>query len=371
MKWNYKSPITKSHGYEDVINILSKYNREYFTNCTADEQNQIIEEIFNVYRGRNIFPIQYYNEKGILYEIHKAIDKDVSFDNNVLNLKYNQGSSLCRFLFPNLSTVECKGSKNNSPYSKFMDDHKLKRAIDFCLRHKTSDKPTTPSGIKDGLEMLGGNVATNFKPMNAKALYEKFTPENGLIYDYSCGFGGRMLGALSSKNNYTYVGVEPNVETFNNLLILGNYIEKATGRKNSYKIKCVGSESITVKKESCVDFAFSSPPYFCLENYSDEDTQCYIKFPTLSTWFDGYVKPTIQNIYKLLKSDRYYAVNISDFKLGNEIVWLVDEWVRLSEDCGFTFDHKIDMKLQSRRGMGHSSKNGKTKQEGIFVFRKN
>ena len=41
--------------------------------------------------------------------------------------------------------------------------------------------------------------------MKAKALYEKYCPENGIIYDFACGFGGRMLGALSSKKNFKYL----------------------------------------------------------------------------------------------------------------------------------------------------------------------
>jgi len=51
------------------------------------------------------------------------------------------------------------------------------------------------------------NAGRNFLPIRAKAIYERFCPENGYVYDYSAGFGGRMLGALSSKNNYTYIAV--------------------------------------------------------------------------------------------------------------------------------------------------------------------
>lgn len=370
MEWNYISEDVSSNGYENVLEKLKGWNKLTFLEQTSEKQKEIVEEIFKVYRSKNIFPIQYFNEEGVHQEIQKCIDKEVDFDGNVLNLKYNQGSSLCRFLFPNLSTVECKGIKNNSPYEKFMDDYKLKRAIDFCLRYKSSTCPTTPSGIKDGLEMLGGNVATNFKPMNAKALYEKYVPTNGKIFDYACGFGGRMLGALSSKNNYSYYGVEPNTETFNNLNILGNHIEKVTKRNNTFYIKRCGSEDITINKKGIIDFAFSSPPYFTLEKYSDEETQCYIKFPTLDSWFEGYVKPTIQNIYNLLKNDRYYAVNIADFSIGSNVVNFVEKWVEISKSIGFTYSKKIYMKLQTRRGEGHDESNLRTKEEGIFVFKK-
>ena len=57
-------------------------------------------------------------------------------------------------------------------------------------------------------------------------------------------------------------------------------------------------------------FCFSSPTYFNLEKYSDEPTQSYNKFNNLEDWFKGFVKPTIENIYKILKSNCYYAVTL-------------------------------------------------------------
>ncbi len=50
-----------------------------------------------------------------------------------------------------------------------------------------------------------------------------------------------------------------------------------------------------------MDFAFSSPPYFNLEKYSDEETQCYVRFSKLNEWIQNYVEKTIQNLYCALK----------------------------------------------------------------------
>lgn len=371
IEWNYTSQLDKSSGYEDVMDKLKTYTKEDYLSLNNDEREKMIEEIFNIYRSKNIFPITYYSENGVLEEINRCVEKDVNWDkdDDVLDFKFNQGQSLCRFLFPNMQDVVVKNVKNNSPYHKFHNDAKLKKAIKFCLEHKNVKSPAIPTAIKDGLEMLGGNVATNFKSMNAKALYERYTPKNGVIYDYSCGYGGRMLGALTSKNNYKYFGAEPNTETFNNLNKLGRYIEKATGRENIFKIYKKGSEDFKLSKGEYIDFAFSSPPYFNLEVYSDEETQSYIKFQTLETWLEGYVRETIKNIYFMLKKDCYYAVNIADFKVGKQEVEFVNEWIRISEEEGFTFVEEIHMKLQNRRGTGNGE-NKRGKKEGVFVFKK-
>ena len=362
--WNYTSASKQSTGYEDVLEELKLYTKEKYSKEDEVGRKKIQEEVLAIYRSKNIYPITYYNEQGIKSEIQKCINKEVSFEGNVLNLKYNQGQSLCRFLMPNLHGVAVKGANNNDMLSRFYDDHKLKRAIDFCLRFK---KSVTPSEIRTAMEMIGGGFATNYKTMNAKALFERYTPKGGTIYDFASGFGGRMLGALTSKNEYNYIAVEPCEETFNNLQVLGRYIEEVTHRKDSYELHMVGSEEF--KGEPCsVDFAFSSPPYFNLEQYSNEDTQCYVKYPTLEEWFDGYVKPTIENIHYMLKDDCYYAVNIADFNVSSkERVEFVDKWIELSVAQGFDHVDTITQKLQSRVGVGHEKGD---KKEGIYVFKK-
>lgn len=366
-KWNVKNNLD-GNGYEDVYHLLNPMKREEFRALHDNEKEKVINDIFEIYRGRNIFPITYFNYDNCIKEVIKCVEKDVEFKNGTIDLPYTQGANLCRFLFPNLMRVECKGVKNNSPYDKFVDDYKLKRAISFALTYK-SGVICSPSNIRGGLEMIGGNVATNFKPMVAKALYEKYTPKNGVIYDFACGFGGRLLGALSSKNNYKYMGVEPCTETFESLNILGKLIENATNRNNIFRLYQIGSEDFKGWRET-IDFSFSSPPYFTLERYSEEETQCYNKFKELDEWIEGYIRPTIKNIYQMLKHDRYYAVNIADFKIGNKEFAYVDEWIRISQEEGFQFHEQLAMTLQTRRGEGHSETNGRTKKEGVFVFYK-
>lgn len=381
MSYNYESMTEQDNGYDHrVTNFYGKdytykdffktFNKEFYDKLDENGKQMLIDKVFDMYREVNIFPITYYNSDGINSEIDKCINKKIEWNleginENVLDFKYNQGSSLCKFLFPNLHKVQCKGAKSNSMWDRFYDDHKLKRAIKLCYDIKTG---ANPSSLRSSLELIGGNVATNFKAMNAKALYERYCAPGGVIYDFACGFGGRMLGALTSDNGYTYIGVEPCSETFDSLNVLGNTICNHMGKdsKKTFTVVKMGSEKFKPTKGEFVDFAFSSPPYFTLERYSDEETQCYIEYPTLDEWFDGYVKPTIENIYHVLKSDAYYAVNIADFKVSKDEVKFVDKWVELSIECGFEYIETIHMKLSARKGYGH----GNDKKEGIFVFKK-
>lgn len=191
---------------------------------------------------------------------------------------------------------------------------------------------------------------------------------NGKIFiTGNCGFGGRMLGALSSKNNYKYVGTDPCTETMCHLHELGEYIELVTGRTDSYELHCCGSEEF-IGKPNSVDFAFSSPPYFNLEVYSDEPTQCYNKYPKLDDWLEGYVRATIKNIYRMLKPGRVYAVNIADFTAGGEVAY-VDEWIHLSWLEGMPLFDTVYLGVNARAGSKEQSA-GEAKKENILIFKK-
>lgn len=129
LKWSYNSNQKQSNGYEDVEEELKKYTCEIYRTLNDKEKEDVVCEIFKIYRSKNIFPITYYNSNGINDEIQKCIDKEVKIEDNLLTFKYLQGTNLCRYLFPNLFTVEAGTSDNNSMYERFMNDHKLKRAI--------------------------------------------------------------------------------------------------------------------------------------------------------------------------------------------------------------------------------------------------
>jgi hypothetical protein len=157
-------------------------------------------------------------------------------------------------------------------YDRFFDDEVLSICLKSALKgRKIVNMRTTFFASARFL----WRSATNFSPMRAKAIYERFCPKDGVIYDYSAGFGGRMLGALSSSYNFTYIATDPNTETYENLQQLGQYIEEVSGRTNSYKLYNSCSEDLDLEKES-IDFAFSCPPFYTLEKYTDEEFNDFI-----------------------------------------------------------------------------------------------
>jgi DNA modification methylase len=183
----------------------------------------------------------------------------------------------------------------------------------------------------------------------------------GRVYDYSAGYGGRLLGITSSNMHYKYIGVDPNTETVERLNYLNSLIQ------NSGTI--VQNVSEEYQPED-IDCAFSSPPYFNLEKYSDEDTQCMVRYKTLDEWFDGYVAPTLQQIHRGLNREGVFATNIADYKTSKEEFAVCKRWIALAEKVGFKYQGMIRMLLNTRPGVGNDKLAGREKYEGVYVFRK-
>lgn len=371
MEWNYQSPVERSTGYEDIMDYLQSFTKERFKSASKEEQDKIIKEVWEIYHERDIFPIIYLNHDGIVKEIQKGIEYEAKIQDGIVNCGSGICTALCNFMFPNLYEAYNQYSKyggsmidRESGIRKFRDEHFMKKIIYYAI---ACNGDATPRSIAAGIRMVG-TIPSNFRPMNAKALYEAYCPDGGVIYDHSCGFGGRLCGALMSKKNFYYVGTEPNSATYENLNKLGREIESVTGRTGSYKTYKMGSEDFRANPE-IFDFAFSSPPYFDLEVYCDEPTQCYIRYPNIYDWLDKFVKKTIENIWYMLKHDRYCAVNIADFNYGSRTMNYIDIWRGYCLEVGFKYHETLRLKVPSHSGNGES-RITTGREEVIMVFYK-
>ena len=361
--------------YEAVADQLATYTKARYDQ-TPD---QIMQEVFDLYRSINIVPIVYYTEQGLKREIlnlDNTVANSVEIMENAVLVKKNptiplgnnQGQSINRFCFPNMMTAEPKGRGSNSLKDRFYDDRKLERAIRLCFEHRDGTNLVSPTALRRALELVTGENIQNFKPLNARAIVEYLCPTLwGNVYDYSSGYGGRLLGITTSKMRYNYTGIDPNTETVGYLNYLNDLIYDTIGNRGVI-IKTVSEE---YKPDGLVDLAFSSPPYFNLEKYSDEPTQCMNQFTSLDDWFDGYVAPTMKNILGSLEDDGIFATNIADYKIGKDKEFkVVDRWIETAEKIGIKHTTMIKMMLNTRPGVGNDKTAGREKFEGVYVFTK-
>lgn len=337
-QWDYIPKTEKETGYEDLIDKWDIGQAE-FVRLSVSEKDAVVGAMVTDIRTRNHFPIYYFNAAGIADEIQKCRKKnDVHIKDGQLVTSASTGNLLLDFLFPCLH--ESKAS--NSDYSvldRFYSDEHLAACLKrYCEAYNLQNMRTA--------FFMGARffwpTAGNFNPIKAKAIWEYIAPKGGIIYDYAAGFGGRMLGALTSKLPYHYICCEPATDTVKCLEKLGQEIEKVTGRSGSYEIHQACSEDLELKPNS-VDACFSCPPYFDLERYNDEPTQSIAKFPAYNMWLEGYVRSTIRNCKNALKTGGKFAVVLNDVRNQNRTYYLSRDWQRIAEEEGLEFVEAIEV----------------------------
>ena len=256
-----------------------------------------------------------------------------------------------------------------------------------------------------------GQPAVNFPALTAKWIYENYTKhidtdEPLHIYDSSSGWGGRIIGAMSSRKKVHYVGTDPNPDNFLDDLGISRYeyvakfyndncvddfSDKLTTffdvkkQGNTYELFQDGSELISnnpkfQKYKGKLDISFTSPPYFNREQYSQDENQSFKAYGEYEDWRDNFLKPTLTTIYEYLKNDRYILWNIADIKIGKSIYYpLEQDSIDILNELGCEYKGKLKMLMTrmvgldpSKSGIKNSVKhNGKVyKYEPIFVFYK-
>lgn len=368
--WNYTPTQEISTGYESVIDELQQLGKDTWESADDAGRQKIQDRVFDIYRSINIVPITYYNLEGCRSQIRELATKSKSVVNQQLAVGNNEGLAFGRFWFPNMQDAKWNNNDTVSIRSRFMHDNKLKRAIKLCYVHRDEGKDAViPKNIRRALELVNGGTIQNFKPMNARAVWEYICPVfRGNVLDFSSGYGGRMLGAMTSNMQYHYTGLDPNTQTFQALQALGELVQSERPW-SGYQMHCIPSEEFEPESEF-YDAAFSSPPYFNLETYTDEPTQCMNRYRTLDEWFDGYVAETVHMTHRALCQDGVYAVNIADYKNGKQEYKIVDHWIELAEAAGFRHVETVNMLLNVRPGVGNNRDKQLYKYEGIYIFRK-
>ena len=285
--------------------------------------------------------------------------------------------------------------KTNLPSE--LDDENYK----FLVHKFELGQKLFPAGIQ-AFRLGLGQPAVNFPPLTARWIYENYTnhipkEETLNIYDPSSGWGGRILGAMSSHRKIHYIGTDPNTDNFINELGITRYEYVANffndeclesnsfweEEKNTYHVFQEGSEHIGNHSDfqqykGKLDLVFTSPPYFDREQYSSDETQSFKSYPQYDDWRDNFLKPTLENAFHSLRNDRYLLWNIADIKIGKDKFHpLEQDSIDILTNLGMEYQGKLKMLMTSMVGVDQSNvKNsvvvGKKalKYEPIFVFKK-
>lgn len=294
--------------YDKIVSVNNQpITAQYVKTLDLEERLNLVEPLF-----------QHFRQQGWLYpddisKIYKSWKKLCDFQPNLsINELFNNSSlatDICKYFCHKFY----EATEKNKPtmLQVFNNDEKLKKLIKNRLGLDWYDEEKNDETFNISFRMLIQGMRSSrlvpsisiFKPDIAKYMYMKYSVEGDTVYDYSAGWGGRMLGAASC--NRQYIGADP--WTVDELQIMISVLKL----KN---IKLINTGSETVKlQENSIDFSFSSPPYFDQEYYSSDLTQAYNNG---EDYFNNvYWSNTLDNIKYMLKPGKWFGLNVKNYPI--------------------------------------------------------
>ena len=253
----------------------------------------------------------------------------------------------------------------------------------YAIRIYKKGNSVFPAGLKS-FRIGYIQPAVNFPPMTAKYLYERYTEhikdqETINVYDPSSGWGGRILGAMSVRDDrhIHYVGTDPNPDNvfpddgLSKYQHIADFYNTKTYRSNpffsqtnTYEIFSEGSEVVHIhpdfrKYKGKLDMIFTSPPYFNREAYSEDENQSYKKYgSSYDSWRHGFLAPTLETCAEYLRPGRYLLWNIADVLIKGSYLPLEKDSKEILESFGLVYKYRLKMALESMPGQNRIGEDG-------------
>jgi transposase len=314
-----------------------KVTGRWLATIPIEERKEVAKTAFEYFRAYG-FPYPYYSKEERLedWETLQNI-KPIISNNQILTLG-EQGLKSMRHHCPHY--FEVKSSKLPSMISAFNNDDKLMNTINnrMGITYKETFN-ITGNMIRQGLRNSRQAFAASlFKPVVAKAIYERYCSENNVVLDISIGFGQRLLGAAASSKVKHYVGLDPWKKTIEAVENIRNEIGF------SAELICAGSERCDLDK-GAFDFCFSSPPFYNKEIYSEDSAQAYAD-KTLEEFLTNWWEPTVTNVHAALRPGSLFVLNM-DPKIFENMSRFISGKFELKEEVFIQF-HRKHMSSGSR-----------------------
>jgi hypothetical protein len=201
------------------------------------------------------------------------------------------------FFFKHRLATKAKGGESFYEWVKGnpLKTPSAKRLYQYNLAHGKS-----PAVAKYDVFRLYKGSINAFKPVIARDLFCKYHPRT--ILDFSAGWGGRCLGAMSLDINY--IGFDTNVS------LKKAYADMIKTYPHDCKVQIHFQDSSKVDySKYTYDFVFTSPPYY----QKTKPTEAYENMPEYTSRDDfneRFFFPVVRNTMRNLSAGGHYALNI-------------------------------------------------------------
>ena len=214
-------------------------------------------------------------------------------------------------------------------------------------------------------------MAAQYPPAVAKSLYNLFEAKN--VLDFSMGWGDRLAG-FHASNAKSYTGIDPNEE------VMKNYPRQNELYETYKKTKFIQAPAEDVDlRDSEFDMVFTSPPYFHVERYADDETQSWKRYGNdIDVWLGDFLFPVLEKCWNSLKDGGTMIINIADVYAtdkGNTKSYVsicdpMNDFIKSLPQSNYT--GCIGLQLNRRPGSNNDKPESKNKKiiEPMWVWKK-
>lgn len=347
--------LSENLDVEDIYNYLNK------TGLNKKLDQQIFDQIINKLTD-NIFA---YGFDNIVTKYNSNLTSNLKdwnnlkkkvIDTNNISSTSTTGIAIIKRYMPHIYEVENFKGKS---IKKLFTKENIKSAL--IVNRKTHSTPYVSEFIRQLGFMAGTTKVTIYRPLLTKRIVKYYNAKN--VLDVCVGWGGRMLGS-SCLEDVKYTGIEPLSKTFDGL----SKIKSELNLKNVTLINDKAENVInSLNKE--YDLALTSPPYYNLEIYSNEETQSH-HYGSYESWKQLFLIPVVIGVINCLVDKGKSCWSVKNFKTDKKYN-LFDDIKAIHEDNGwklteeeFFVGNNIRPGLKSKTGGAAKSK------EITYVFTK-
>ena len=183
-------------------------------------------------------------------------------------------------------------------------------------------------------------------------MYDYFDVKN--VLDFSMGWGDRLAGFYASPKTELYVGVDPRKENHPIYEQQARYYDSHLTffeTKKTTKFHQEAAEDFDFSDyHDTFDIIFTSPPYFCVERYGNDDNQSWVRYKSIDSWNTQFLHKAIDNMWPTLKSGGLLCINISDVYTNHS--WSSDRrWLKICDPMNDFIDEYRDSEYRGCIGM--------------------
>jgi len=289
---------------DDESEILQVFGRNVLT-LSKKLREYLIEKAFLFWRERGFpYPIVSGNQINSDIKRLRLVGSDQL--QTVLSKPSTVGLRTANAFHPQMWHARVRG---RSPVEVFADDDLLRNCLAKAIRFWPNRRCWNERAVRILMSLQNRVRVSNFRPTVARSIVSSYSRTGETILDFSAGYGGRLLGAITLPRHY--VGIDPARDQCKGLRSLVLKVGKICEGTAEIKKGCAENILPRIGDES-VSLIFSSPPYYNLEKYNSEPSQSYIRHSDYESWLQNFLEVVVKNSHRILKPGGYLVINVAN-----------------------------------------------------------